>query len=220
MYVVYIRELSGSNHAVLGMVDMATALQQAIRLPSRNAEHVLECFRRCWLMPYTALLWCVKLTLMALSKVLSDQVWKKQPSMCFAFLHGQGHCCLGTVERKNAILRTVVEKMIDENAVTNEGLDWVLAAAISDNQLLATELRLQALRIINEMKASQVIRRALLRKTATSRAEAEKILPGALAAYWRWIKKASGKKRGGYVLGRLVQQARALGFKLAQALCR
>ena len=66
------------------------------------------------------------------------------------------------------------------------------------------ELRCQALRIIAEMRASHVIRRALLRKTATSRQEAQSILPGSLAAYWRWSKKGKGRKRGGYVLGRLL----------------
>ena len=68
----------------------------------------------------------------------------------------------------------------------------------------ADELRASAIRIIAEMRASSVIRRALLRKTATSRHEAQSILPGSMAAYWRWQKKAKGRKRGGYVLARLL----------------
>lgn len=75
---------------------------------------------------------------------------------------------------------------------------------MSDNQLLAEELRSQALRVINEMRASQVIRRALLRKTTPNKEESQSILPGSLSAYWRWSKKSAGKKRGGYVLGRLI----------------
>ena len=39
------------------------------------------------------------------------------------------------------------------------------ALAVADNQLLAEELRCQALQVIDEMKALQIIRRALLRKT-------------------------------------------------------
>ena len=78
------------------------------------------------------------------------------------------------------------------------------ALAVSDNQLLAEELRSQALRVIDDMRASQIIRRALLRKTKPSKDEAKQILPGSLAAYWRWTKRSAGKKRGGYVIGRLL----------------
>ena len=46
--IVYIRDLSGSNHPVLGMVDMATLLQQAVRLHSRASAHVADQFRRSW----------------------------------------------------------------------------------------------------------------------------------------------------------------------------
>ena len=39
----------------------------------------------------------------------------------------EAHWRIGTVERKNAVLRTVVEKLLDENAVVSgDGLDWVL----------------------------------------------------------------------------------------------
>ena len=40
-------------------------------------------------------------------------------------------------------------------------------------------------------------------KTKPSKDEAKQILPGSLAAYWRWTKRSAGKKRGGYVIGRL-----------------
>ena len=50
--IVYIRDLSGANRPVLGMVDMATLLQQAVRLHSRASAHVADQFRRSWLMPY------------------------------------------------------------------------------------------------------------------------------------------------------------------------
>ena len=78
------------------------------------------------------------------------------------------------------------------------------ALLVGADHVLVEELRAQALRVIAETRASSVIRRALLRKTANSRQEAADILPGSLAAYWRWSKKAKGKKRGGYILGRLL----------------
>ena len=74
----------------------------------------------------------------------------------------------------------------------------------SDYHMLTEQLRSQACQVVQEMAASSVIRRALLRKTATSRARVEELLPGSLVAYWRWNLKARGRKRGGYILGRLV----------------
>ena len=140
----------------------------------------------------------------------------------------EAHWRIGTIERKNAVLRNTIEKLIDEYAVTSEsGIDLILTAAlqainssvtskgrspyqavfgrlprfpgdlfgderallVGADHVLAEELRAQALGVIAETRASSVIRRVLLRKTANSRQEAADILPGSLAAYWRWSKK-------------------------------
>ncbi|CAK8996955.1 Copia protein (Gag-int-pol protein) [Cleaved into: Copia VLP protein, partial [Durusdinium trenchii] len=239
--IVYVRDLTGSNHMILGMVDLATSFQQAVRVQSRNAEHVLEMFLRAWLAPYGYPLVC---------EVDADGAFEgefrlqlEHAGVHVPVIPPEAHWKIGTVERRNAILRTTLEKLIDENAVVNgAGLDWILVAAVqalnastaskgrcpyqavfgrlprfpgdlfsddralavTDSHLLAEELRCQALRVINEMRASQTIRRALLRKTKPGREECKQILPGSLAAYWRWSKKVGGRKRGGYVLGRLV----------------
>ena len=50
--VVYIRDLSGTNHAVLGILCTATSLQQAGRLMSRNPCHAANTMRQLWLSPY------------------------------------------------------------------------------------------------------------------------------------------------------------------------
>ena len=68
------------------------------------------------------------------------------------------------------------------------------ALLVGADHVLAGELRAQALGVIAETRASSVIRRALLRKTANSRQEAADILPGSLAAYWRWSKKFRCRK--------------------------
>ena len=161
----------------------------------------------------------------------------------FTVVPADGHHQIGAIERKNAVFRSVVERLIDQNAVYNrDQLDLCLSAAIwavnnsihtrgrsstqavfgklprypgdlfsdsaalatSDYHMLTEQLRTQACQVINEMSASSIIRRALLRKTATSRAKVDELLPGSLVAYWRWNLKARGRKRGGYILGRLV----------------
>jgi hypothetical protein len=243
--VVYVRDLSSTNHPILGMVDMATSLQQAVRLHSRASAHVVDQFRRCWLVPYGYPLVCEVDADGAFEGEFRDRI--QDAGVHLVVIPPEAHWRIGTVERRNAILRSVLERLIDENAVVNgDALDWVLLAAIqavnsstaskgrspyqavfgrlprfpgdlmsddralavSDNQLLAEELRSQALRVIDDMRASQIIRRALLRKTKPSKDEAKQILPGSLAAYWRWTKRSAGKKRGGYVIGRLLHHDR------------
>ena len=241
MDIVYMRDLTGTNHPVLGMIDLATTFQQAVRLQSRATDHVLDQFRRSWLAPFGYPLVC---------EVDPDGAFQgsfrshlEDAGVHLVVIPAEAHWRLGSVERRNAILRSIAERLIDENAVTSgAGLDWILVAtvqglnstsgtrgrspyqavfgriprfpgdlmsddralAVSDNLMPAEELRSQALRAINEMAASSIIRRALLRKTKPNKEEAKEILPGHLAAYWRWQKKSSGKKRGGYVLGRLL----------------
>ena len=199
--VVYVRDLSSTNHPILGMVDMATSLQQAVRLHSRASAHVVDQFRRCWLVPYGYPLVCEVDADGAFEGEFRDRI--QDAGVHLVVIPPEAHWRIGTVERRNAILRSVLERLIDENAVVNgDALDWVLLAAIqavnsstaskgrspyqavfgrlprfpgdlmsddralavSDNQLLAEELRSQALRVIDDMRASQIIRRALLRE--------------------------------------------------------
>ena len=239
--LVYIRDLSGTNHAVFGAVCMATNLQQAGRLLSRAPNHVLDVLRQIWLGPFGYPLQIEVDPDGAFQKEFTEQL--ESAGVHVNTIPAEAHWRIGAIERRNALLRTVVERLVDENAVTSgEALDWVITAAtqtlnasvstkgrspyqaafgklprfpgyilnddrsliVHNGHLLAEELRSQALRAVADAKASSTIRRALLRKTAPNVSDAKAILPGAMAAYWRWTKKAAGKKRGGYVLGRLV----------------
>ena len=58
MDVVYVRDLSGTNHPLLGIADLATSLRQAVRLYSRASAHVVDQLRKCRLMPYGYRLVC------------------------------------------------------------------------------------------------------------------------------------------------------------------
>ena len=240
----WIRELSGRNHCFLGVVDMATNYQQAVRLQSGQCDSssVLEALRVLWFRPFGYPL---------ILEVDDDRVFHgnfketlEGYGVHLLIVPAEAHWRIGTIERKNAVLRQIAEKLIDERGCTSgEQLDDLMTAAIQavnssvttkgrtpfqavfgrlprfpgdlfgdERALLANydatyaeEMRSSALRIIAELRASHAIRRALLRKTAPSREESQSILPGSLAAYWRWQKKAKGRKRGGCVLARLLQ---------------
>ena len=239
--IFYIRDLAPTNHALLGVTCLATKLYQATLIESRDPQLVLNAFDRLWLRPYGYPLFMTTDPDGAFRGVFEQHMLES--GVHLTVTPAEQHHQIGAIERRNAIFRSVVEKLIDENGVcTREQLDLCLSAAIwalnssvhtrgrsslqavfgklprfpgsllsdsaalatSDYHLLTESLRAQACQTINEMSASSTIRRALLRKTATSRAAVQDLLPGSLVAYWRWNLKARGRKRGGYILGRLV----------------
>ncbi|CAE7320438.1 RE1, partial [Symbiodinium microadriaticum] len=239
--VFYVRDLSSTNHALLGVTCLATKLYQAAILVSRDPQVVLNEFDRLWLRPYGYPLFMSVDADGAFEGVFLQHL--QESGVLVNVVPADGHHQVGAIERKNAVFRTVLERLIDQNGVTSkEQLDLCISAAIwavnssihtrgrsslqavfgklprlpgdllsdsaalatSDYHLLTEQLRSQACQAVAEMSASSVIRRALLRKTATSRARVNELLPGAMVAYWRWNLKARGRKRGGYILGRLV----------------
>ena len=239
--VFYIRDLSSTNHALMGVTCLATRYYQAAILASRDPQVVLNEFDRLWLRPFGYPLFMTVDADGAYEGVFLQRL--QESGVMVTVAPADAHHQVGAIERRNAIFRSVVEKMIDEHGVcTSEQLDMTINAALyavnsstytrgrsslqavfgklprypgnlfsdsaalatSDYHLLSEKLRSEACQIVQEMTASSVIRRALLRKTATTRARVEEILPGSLCAYWRWNLKARGRKRGGYVLGHLV----------------
>ena len=232
----FVRDLSSTNHALLGVTCLATKLYQAAILPSRDPQVVLNEFERLWLRPYGYPLFMSVDADGAFEGVFLQHL--QESGVLVNTVPADGHHQVGAIERKNAVFRSVLERLIDQNGVTDKDqLDLCLSAAIwavnssvhtrgrssmqavfgklprlpgdllsdsaalatSDYHLLTEQLRSQACQAVSEMSASSIIRRALLRKTATSRARVDELLPGAMVAYWRWNLKARGRKRGGYI---------------------
>ncbi|CAJ1369215.1 unnamed protein product, partial [Effrenium voratum] len=217
--VVWIRDLSGTNQPILGIVCLATNFQQVFGYPL-----VLELDRDG-----------------GFEGELKEHF--EAAGTHVAYVPAEAHWRIGAVERRNAVLRGVAEKLIDQNGATSgDAIDYIRvtsvqavnsaigtkgrspyqavfgkvprwpgdllgddrALVVGQPHLTTEELRCQRMRALIESKASTTIRRALLRKTAPSVEAAKAILPGSMAAYWRWARKAYGRKRGGYVLGRLL----------------
>ena len=108
----WIRDLTGHNYCVLGMVDMATCYQQALRLKSANSADALEAFKTLWFRPFGYPL---------ILEVDDDRTFaghfKEQIEGYGTHLlvvPAEAHWRIGTVERRNAVLRNVIERMIDE----------------------------------------------------------------------------------------------------------
>ena len=89
---------------------------------------------------------------------------------------------------------------IGMNLISDEN-GLVVGETRAEVQQLADRLRVEAQQHLAEMSISSTFRRALLRKTAP---EPDLDAPvGSILAYWRWTAR-SGKKRGGFKLGRLL----------------
>ena len=129
MDVFYCRTLRGETFIALGMVDRATGFQQAIIIPDRSGDSVFQCMEQAWLKPYglpihvscdpdTSFRGSFQERLEALSVHIEH---------CAAESHWQ----IGMVERRNALLRTMLEKLIDQfGAVSIDECSTLLAASV------------------------------------------------------------------------------------------
>ena len=248
MDVFYCRTLTSTTFIVLGMVDKATGLQQAIVISDRSGDTVFEALEKAWLQPYgipihvscdpdTSFRGHFQDRLTALGCLVEH---------CPA----EAHWIIGMVERRNALLRTILEKLIDQfGATTVDECSTLLVAAchainssihthgrsayqavfgrqprlvnsnFNDPMVLATSapvadlnkensaaykaefVRCEALKTLHQLDCSQHLRRALLRKTRTTKVA--DLQPGQSCAYWRWTRRGS-KKRGAWKLGRFL----------------
>ena len=228
----------------MGIIDQSTLLHQAIRLEEVSSTTVLEAFRQLWFKPY--------------GFPMNIRV---DPGTCYArhfkeYVERQGiflevipaeaHWRIGLIERRNSVLRDILERIIDAEAVFNsQDFDAALDSAVhalnsmtyshgrppymavfgqicrvgggilQDDRALISHpvqsgnvrpeiFRAEAMKALAEINTSQALRRALLRKTAST--NQHELLPGQNYAYWRWQnrKGRSTKKRGAWVVARFL----------------
>ena len=114
--IFFCRTLKGTTFMVLGAVDRATGLHQAIITPDRNADTVFDQFEKMWLRPYGIPL-----------KVMADpdtsfrgSFQQRLEALGCQVDHcpPEAHHIIGMVERRNSLLRTILEKLIDQFAAT------------------------------------------------------------------------------------------------------
>eukprot|EP00435_Cladocopium_sp_Y103_P069341 s209_g33.t1 len=115
MDVVFCRTLTSQTFMVLGAVDRATGLHQAALLPDRNASTTFETFEQMWLKPYGLPL-----------RVICDpdtsfrgefQLRLQALGVNLEHCPPEAHYVIGAVERRNAVFRLILEKMIDQFGV-------------------------------------------------------------------------------------------------------
>ena len=125
--VVYIRTLT-QNVPVLGIVDELTNYTVAKALPDRRPTTMLKTFQEVW---YRPLGLPHHLTVDPDTAFLGEmQDWHLRHGVNYHIIPAEEHWKIGKVERRNSLLRSLTERLVDEHAVTTiQGLDEVLLAA-------------------------------------------------------------------------------------------
>ncbi|CAE8632217.1 unnamed protein product, partial [Polarella glacialis] len=114
---------------VLGLICDSSLLHQAGRLSSRTPPEVLQLIRTLWLRPFG---FPVVLVLDQDGAFLGDvKDYFEAAGVEIRYAAAEAHHQIGRVERRNYILRRILEKVIDAMAVVdNEGFEAALDAAL------------------------------------------------------------------------------------------
>ena len=172
--VFYCRDVIGANHAILGIIDQSTPLHQACRLKDMSSNHTLEIFRNLWFKPYGFP--ATIRTDPGTNFGLHFKHYVERHGIWLEVIPAEAHWRIGLIERRNSVLRDILERIIDaESIFVNEDFDQAIKAP--------DILRAEAIKALADINTSQALWRALLRKTATS--NLTDLQPGQNCAYWR-----------------------------------
>ena len=125
----FVRLLTGDAIPVLGLVDKATGYHQAAVCTTRNSGETFEVFLRCWFKPFGL---PYKLVLDPDTAFRGDcQRQIESLGIICEFCPAEAHWMIGMVERRNSVLRCILEKLIDQHAAsTTDHLEQLLAPAL------------------------------------------------------------------------------------------
>ena len=125
----YVRLATGQAIQVLGLADTATGFHQAAVLRTKGAKETYDLLDRIWLRPYG---------LPARLLLDPDPLFQgdfddmlSTVNVQVDFCPAEAHWVIGMVERRNAVLRTILERLIsDHSASTVDDLEYLISPAI------------------------------------------------------------------------------------------
>ena len=128
MDIFYCRTLSSETFMVLGMVDRATGFHQAIIMPDRSGDATFQCLEQVWLRPYGLPIHITCDPDRSFHGGFQERV--QALGILLEHCAPEAHHQIGMVERRNALLRTILEKLVDQfTATTIDECSMLLAAA-------------------------------------------------------------------------------------------
>ena len=128
MDIFYVRDVRAQNFMFLGIIDEVTHLHMAFHVASRNPLDVSARFQSCWVRSFG---WPLKI------KTDPDSAFRAQfesdmnEAGCFIdFVPPESHHKMGLIERHNATMRSLMERVIDSRGASGEQqMDMVAVAA-------------------------------------------------------------------------------------------
>ena len=125
--IVYIRDVAGNNYPVLGIIDECTHLHQACLLESRFPEEITRQFIRTWAQPFGFPLVC-RLDADGSFRGAFEEYLDTTGTFT-DYVPPEAHYRMGLVERHNATLRSIAERIIDAHGIVGpEQMEQVIAA--------------------------------------------------------------------------------------------
>ena len=127
--IIFVRLLSGEACPVLGIVCLSTNFHAAKVLDNRTPEHVLSSMIEVWYRPFGL---PISITVDADTCFLGkNQAWHQNLGIEYDIAPTEEAWRLGKVGKRNALMRTLAERLIDQNAVVDRRhLDEVLIAVL------------------------------------------------------------------------------------------
>ena len=125
--IVYIRTLT-LNVAVLGVIDEFTNYMVAHTLTDRHPPTVLKLFLQIW---YHPLGLPHHVTVDPDTAFLGEmEEWHNRHGIEYDIIPAEEHWRIGKIERRNALMRSLVERLVDHHGITSrEALDEAIVAA-------------------------------------------------------------------------------------------
>jgi hypothetical protein len=128
MDLVYVRDITSTNHIFLGIIDECTHLHMALLLSDRSPEEVTFKFTTHWARPFGYPL-----------KIKADpdgsfrgffEESMDQAGTFLDYVPAENHSRIGLIERHNSTLRELMERTIDSRAVVGpEAMELAAVAA-------------------------------------------------------------------------------------------
>ena len=128
MDVFYTRNIKGENFAILGIVDRATGYHQAGVMTDRSSTNVFQLFHDRWLKPFGL----PRLVRCDPDTSFRGEFQRRLEAMGCLVEHcpAESHFVIGMIERRNGLLRIVVEKLVDQHAIlSTQDLEVAVSSA-------------------------------------------------------------------------------------------
>ena len=116
MDIFYVRDVTGQNFMVLGIIDEVTHLHLAALLDNRQAETVLAAFNDTWAKAFG---YPLRIRLDpdgSFRSHFEDDL--DQAGVFIDYVPAEAHNKIGLIERHNAVFRSLMERIIDYRAIT------------------------------------------------------------------------------------------------------